>query len=311
MSSSLVSIIIPVFNRENLIIDTLKSINAQSYENWECILVDDGSTDGTIKIIEEYISCKEKFKLFHRPKEKRKGANSCRNYGFEMSKGDYINWFDSDDIMHNDFIFLKSSSFNKNIDVVISKTSVFKGSVNNIIYKENRTKYTQNTLEDFLTLTVSWYLPDTMWKREFLNNKNLFDENLFKGQDRDFHTRRLIENPEIFFLDKYLTYYRRHNNTITGSTKSDVILSFFNSLNNRLLILDEIGISNKVKFTFLKLQISNYAYLHKEKNILNKYFQLIKKLFVFNKKNVTVIIKFIIAIIFFNIIGKGSIFLKN
>ena len=307
----LVSIIIPVYNRETLIIETLESIDSQSYDNWECLLIDDHSTDNTFKLVQEYIKDKPRFKLSKRPDNRIKGANSCRNYGFEISKGEYINWFDSDDIMHQDFIFLKSASFTENIDTVISKTSVFVDTIDNIVYKEHRTNKSENILEDFLTLEVSWYLPDSMWKKQFLVNKSLFDEDLFKGQDRDFHTRMLLEQPTIDIINHYLTYYRRHNESITVSTSREVISSFFNSLNKRIALLENNGISNKVKLTFLKLQISNYAQLYQEKEILKKYFFVVKKLFVFNIKNLTIVFKFLIAIISFKILGKGSILLKN
>jgi hypothetical protein len=66
-----------------------------------------------------------------------------------------------------------------------------------------------------------------------------------------------------------------------------------------------------VKLTFLKLQISNYAQLYQEKDILKDYFYVVNKLFVFNIKNLTIVFKFLIAIVSFKTFGKGSVFLKN
>ena len=83
----LVSIIIPNYNRADLIVETLNSIIAQTYTNWECIVVDDGSTDDSIKVIDEYSKLDPRIYLYIRPNHKRKGANSCRNYGLEMSRG--------------------------------------------------------------------------------------------------------------------------------------------------------------------------------------------------------------------------------
>ena len=92
-------------------------------------------------------------------------------------------------------------------------------------------------LNDFLTLKVSWYLPDSMWRRTFLENKELFDEKLFKGQDRDFHTRMLMRNPKIELVDQYLTYYRRHEKSISDTVSISVIKSLFDSLNKRIRLL--------------------------------------------------------------------------
>ena len=95
----LVSIIIPTYNRANLIGETLNSIKAQTYTNWECIVVDDGSTDQSDRVLEIYCKKDHRFQFYNRPEKRPKGANACRNYGFKKSKGVYILFFDSDDFM--------------------------------------------------------------------------------------------------------------------------------------------------------------------------------------------------------------------
>ena len=85
--NELVSIIIPVYNRASLLPETLDSIVAQSYKNFECILVDDGSTDNSIEIANIYTSKDKRFKVFSRPSNIKKGANACRNIGFFKSSG--------------------------------------------------------------------------------------------------------------------------------------------------------------------------------------------------------------------------------
>jgi len=98
MNSPLVSIIIPTYNRAHLIGETLDSVLAQTYTNWECIVVDDGSADGTDKLLATYCEKDARFQYHNRPSNRLKGANACRNIGFELSKGEYVNWLDSDDI---------------------------------------------------------------------------------------------------------------------------------------------------------------------------------------------------------------------
>jgi glycosyltransferase involved in cell wall biosynthesis len=94
----LVSIIIPTYNRAHLIGETLDSVVTQTYLNWECIIVDDGSSDNTDEVIKEYTKKDTRFKYYHRPKEHLSGGNGARNYGFKMSKGEYVNFLDSDDL---------------------------------------------------------------------------------------------------------------------------------------------------------------------------------------------------------------------
>ena len=97
---NLISLIIPTFNRAHLLGETLESIIDMEYSFWECLVIDDGSIDYTPELMEFYTSQDSRIKNFLRPASKPKGANACRNYGFEKSKGEYINFFDSDDLIH-------------------------------------------------------------------------------------------------------------------------------------------------------------------------------------------------------------------
>ena len=94
----LVSVIIPSFNSSKFIGETIESIIHQSHSNWELIIIDDGSEDNTVKIIQEFISNESRIKLIERYRDP-KGAPTCRNIGIENSHGDYLIFHDSDDIL--------------------------------------------------------------------------------------------------------------------------------------------------------------------------------------------------------------------
>jgi glycosyltransferase involved in cell wall biosynthesis len=313
----LVSIIIPVYNRALSITKMLQSISSQSYLNWECILVDDGSTDATEEIILEYITVTKdtRFQYYKRPDSHEPGGNGARNYGFEISKGNYINWVDSDDILHPDFIKEKVNTFDKetNCDVVISKTILTRSNVNEVIKYEDRTKLSDNLIEDFITLKISWYTFDPMWKRSFLERQEeLFNEQLLKGQDRDFHIRMLLHNPKIQIVDKYLYYYVvTSQDSISLKNSEKVAWSMFlgNTKRNQIL-LSKKKVSMSTKLMLLKQQIKLYPNLYKKKDILKKYNQEIKLLFVLNLQNIIWLVKFGLAIISFKIIGKGEKILR-
>ena len=87
MSNPLVSIIIPTYNRAHLLEETLNSIVKQTYSNWECLIVDDGSKDDTDNFMESFIKKDKRFQYHKRPKNSPKGGNAARNYGFQLSKG--------------------------------------------------------------------------------------------------------------------------------------------------------------------------------------------------------------------------------
>ena len=173
----LISIIIPAYNRAHLISETLDSILAQTFKNWECIIVDDGSTDKTKEVVSEYVDKDSRFHFYTRPVGKIKGPNSCRNFGFEKSKGEFINWFDSDDLLLPTAIEERLNSFEENTDVVIAKAEFF-DSVTGQKISENQI-LSDNLLVDYFTGKITYYVSGPMWKKKFLlQQESLFDERI-------------------------------------------------------------------------------------------------------------------------------------
>lgn len=217
---SKVSIIIPNFNRAHLIPFTLESVRNQSYCEWECIIVDDHSTDNSLQIIQEFISQDERFKLVKRPQEKPKGANSCRNYGFELSTGEFIQWFDSDDIMVQDHIeCLVKGIQQHSVDFAVGDSCNFavgRGLLGKP-YNFDRTNTSMDP-EAFGQQRIGWITDDFLGKKKILDNIR-FNEYLTDGDEYNFFTRLLHENTNGIFINKILTYRRLHDGAISNYTK--------------------------------------------------------------------------------------------
>ena len=98
----MISIIIPTYNRASIIPNTLDSVINQEFKDWECVVVDDHSTDNTEEVIKNYI---ERDLRFHYLKnERKKGAQGARNTGLNHCKSEWLVFFDSDNLMHPDFL---------------------------------------------------------------------------------------------------------------------------------------------------------------------------------------------------------------
>ncbi|KQB44223.1 putative beta-glycosyltransferase Glycosyltransferase family 2 [Flavobacterium daejeonense] len=308
---SILSIIIPVYNRATLVGDMLDSVLAQTCGDWECIIIDDGSVDNTADVVKSYVDLDKRFKFYCRPDIYSQGGSGARNYGFKMSCGEFVNFIDSDDVLHKDFVNEKLSAIMKsNSELIVSKTIHTTMDVNEIISYENRTELSDNLLDDFIVLKVSWYVVDPIWRRSFLEGKKLFDEDLLKGQDRDFHIRMLLFNPKIQILDKYLYYYRNNPDSVSALLSEKIGLSMLISGIKRNRLLESRGIANETKFFLFRQLIKIYPSVFKVNNILKLYVEIFNSLFVFNCKNVFYSLKFIGAVLSFNLFGKGQRLLK-
>lgn len=269
----LVSIIIPTYNRAHLIGETLDSIIAQTYSNWECIVVDDGSTDTTVDLLATYCKKDARFQFHHRPFDRPNGGNAARNYGFKLSRGEYIQWFDSDDLMSEELLkkqVLSTKKNNKKITVCLFDrynedfSKLQKAAVNNELH--------YNAFYDFITANIRMNLQSTLWNKSLLLDFKL-NENLKKAQEYNFIQRVLkLHYEEIVLLNESLVHTRNHSESITGS--------FFKAEDNQ-----KIKDSLEVKWEVLK-NLSTDAPKQVKDDLIKLYFKALYKVFKFKKTSI-------------------------
>ncbi len=263
----LVSIIIPTYNRAHLIGETLDSVLAQTYQNWECIVVDDGSTDGTDEVMAEYVAKDSRFQYHHRPEDRLPGGNAARNYGFEVSKGEYVQWFDSDDLMHPEKLHLQVELLiQSNKDYCVCQTIVFNEKLENIIGPKKKNIFSKDPLNDFIRSKIKWLTQAPIFSKSFLHTNHLkFDEELLKAQEYEFFIRVLNTNSDYVYTNKPLVYLRKHSDRISNddylpSKSYSVFMASFNSL--RLVQ----NFANKEAKTDLIRRMVNQIYISIQNN---------------------------------------------
>lgn len=196
METPLVTIVIPVFNSEKYIAETLDSVKNQIYENWECLLIDDGSCDKSIEIMHNYASQDKRFKVFKRNR-KPKGVSVCRNIGIDHAKGTYLIFLDSDDL-------LRMHCLNERVKVMLQKPGLDFSVFQMQAFGLKRFKLTRrcnNYLLAFLKFTFPWQTSCPIWNLSFLRTIGYFNENLQMLEDPELHIRSLLAT------DKYLVLY--------------------------------------------------------------------------------------------------------
>ena len=265
MKKGLVSIIIPTYNRSHFIGETLDSVLAQTYQNWECIVVDDGSTDYTEELVEFYCKKDDRIKFYKRPTEKPKGANTCRNYGFDLSTGEFINWFDSDDLMLENFLGANLDHFSDQISLTIC--SGFYTDENLKESQKINLEYTDSLFKDYVLWRKEILTPSIIFRRIFLQNISLFKLDISRGQETEFFSRIFFEiKAKDFFINNLpLFFYRQHENS----------KSYFDKF------YDPIFIESKIYIMFQNLKFSarlNDLELinHLKRSLLLVFFQTIE-----------------------------------
>ncbi|OGS71071.1 MAG: hypothetical protein A3F91_02090 [Flavobacteria bacterium RIFCSPLOWO2_12_FULL_35_11] len=213
-----ITIIIPVYNRDKLLAFTLDSIIEQTFIDWECILVDDRSTDESLLVLNEYQKKDPRFKVFLRPFLLKKGANSCRNYGFLQATGSYIKWFDSDDLMLPKHLEIAYETIIKNkLDFVVSDTLNFNhenGQMLDKPYNFDR-KEAIITPENFAKNRIGWITDDFLGKRKLLE-KLKFNENITTdGDEYNFFVRFLHHSINGVLINEIITHRRIHNDSLS------------------------------------------------------------------------------------------------
>lgn len=210
---NLVSIIIPSFNRATLIGETLDSIIAQTYPNWECIIVDDGSSDNTVEVIKDYITLDNRFSLYQR-EQLPKGAPTCRNIGLKQTKGKYIIFFDSDDLFAENCLEnrLKIAQ-QKELDFYLFQGGIFLEKIGdnpNLIGSPKTNEKGEIGLAEYLEPSPRWCNPSALWQKEAIQ-KLAWDESLKVWQDVELYCRAIIEQYQFEFFDGAPDFYWRHH----------------------------------------------------------------------------------------------------
>ncbi|GAA4976023.1 glycosyltransferase family 2 protein [Algibacter aquimarinus] len=248
-----VSIIMATYNRAQYILESIKSIQNQTFDDWECIIVDDGSTDKTEDILKPVLKADGRFKYFKRKEKYQKGLPGSRNYGLDLAKGDYIIFFDDDDIAHpqnleicvqelssRDISFCRyirktfTGDFDYNFDFSKAYSYFF-------IDKSDINKILKNELQ-FNSCAVMW--TNACYKT------HRYTEHLKYAEEWEVYGRILTSVGKGISINKALYFGRKHEVSVTGNfgnkkesslaSYADAIDLVIQNLKQKNLITDEI-----------------------------------------------------------------------
>lgn len=227
-----ISVIVPIYNVEKYIRRCLKTIQDQSFTDFEALLIDDESPDGSTAIAEEFCKADERFILFHK---KNGGLSDARNYGIDRARGEFISFIDSDDYIHKDFLKIMYEECVNN-DAEMSYCRFKYSYFNTGITLRNPFSAAKEVMrkEDALNILIKDnYLHSYAWNK-------LYKTELFKNGEIKFPkmyfediatSGRLLYNAKrIAITDKYLYYYAKRFGSIMSTMNAEKLNDYWLSV---------------------------------------------------------------------------------
>lgn len=252
----LVSIIIPTHNRATMLSETILSIFAQTYNKIELLVIDDNSTDNTESVVNELISKSSLYRFIYL-KSAKKGGQCARNMGLLHSNGEYIQFFDDDDIMVANHLECKVNTLIKNPEAgfVTCNLLYFYDKISNIVSERCIDSISHNV--ESHVLSYAFTTAHFCCRRSAITKIGLWNENLLKLQDFGYFHRLFLNNIDGVYLYDKLVLMRQHENNIS-SNKSK---SFFKSMINSIETVDLEWVDRRKKTVLFDKVLFIYKFL--------------------------------------------------
>lgn len=261
------SIIVPVYNVSKYLNKCINSMLEQTYDNFEIILVDDGSTDDSGKICDSFIDANEKIRVFHK---ENGGLSSARNYGLKRAEGEYVIFLDSDDFWNKTDFLENIVKIVDNKDLVIFNS--FKYFEENEIKSQSRFKYDDNFYKLDDKDKIKYIIKNNIFKAcawdKIIKKTILIDNNIEfpmgkLSEDMEWAGKVIgaIKNVDICFDEVYA--YRQRGLSISKSVSEKHVLDIIEQIENGTKEKKECVLNY---FAYEYLILMGYAYLIKNKN---------------------------------------------
>lgn len=267
MKNYKISVIIPVYNVEKYLKRCLDSVINQAYKNLEIILVDDGSTDNSLKILKQYSQKDARVKILT---QKNKGAAIARNFGLSIATGKYVIFLDSDDYFETTLIKKsvdKAEEFNADIvifkakafDNITGKTSALNDRISKLHkYQEKIFSYKDMPEDIFNSFLIAPW--NKLYLKEFLDKHEFQFQDVKRSNDLLFTSKTLVVAEKIILLDEILVNYRvgLTKNLQSGNDKTP--LEFYKALLALIIFLEKQDFYQLIYKSYIKMALEVIFY---------------------------------------------------
>ncbi|MFV0342988.1 MAG: glycosyltransferase family 2 protein [Anaerocolumna sp.] len=229
MIKPLISVIVPIFNTQDYLARCIDSILEQSYTNIEILLVNDGSTDKSPDICDNYAVIDKRISVIHKVNG---GISDARNQGLDRASGDYVTFLDSDDFLHPNFLkYLLYLSLKYNCET--SVCSLYMGNGNNFIDKAIPKINIYTKVEAFLSRRMKSGVVGKLYRTALFDNVRFPVSDHFNYEDEALSYRLLYRCNRVCYTSRNLYYYFQSPCSTTRNTKHFKSIDFYDILEKR------------------------------------------------------------------------------
>lgn len=263
-----VSVIVPIYNASTFLVKCLSSLREQTFTNWECLLINDGSTDDSENICKEYCAVDQRFYLYTKQNE---GPSAARNYGIERSKGKYIYFLDSDDYLENDLLLSLYSEMENGFDMV--SCNYIREDVNGCVLRYSNfpsIQYVFSTIEDkcsFLCKKLTNYqcgteLWNRLFRRDVISEFNIrFNSRSIMGEDMFFIIMYVLVTKKYLVIKAPSYHYVKHENALTNKMPLDKkVAGTLSMVEDLKRFVDRIERGNPIHYLLYPLYVKLYHF---------------------------------------------------
>ena len=208
--SQRISVVIPAYNAQATIAQTIESVRQQTYSNLEIIVINDGSSDRTTEIVNQILD--PRIKLFNYPNG---GVATARNRGIAKAKGEYIAFLDADDFWKSDKLKLQLQALSKNPDARVAYSWTYFWYSEDICYPSEPVYHQENIYPQLLTKNFLHHGSNPLIRREAIASVGEFDPSFPHCADWDYYLR-LAAKYDFVVVPKHQIYYRQSTNSMTS-----------------------------------------------------------------------------------------------
>lgn len=288
MSQTKVSIIMPVYNSEKFLQQTLQSIMEQSFQDYELIAINDGSTDGSRKILEDYAYMLQNMQIIN---QVNAGVSAARNKGLLATKGEYVCFMDADDWIHPDFLRILVGISEKNrADITFCEYEPFYNieqldqaviDERTIMLTELKKNYGSSTFDYAMQMGLGTSPCNKMFRRDVLCQYQIyFDVNSTFGEDMFFNWKVFLISNNVYYVKKSLYGYRQNIEGATFKYHPHLYESYKNEYEKLLCFAEENGVLNEQLYISVKYNFAMRIPSILRMNQRRKVFTLVKYKFV-------------------------------